>query len=53
MAVAEPVVSHTNSKNRRSHNTGETINCVSKVLHVLEPRPDPTNSLTPVSRAPL
>ena len=30
--------------------TGEPINCVSKVL---EPRPDPTNSLTPASGAPL
>ena len=35
--VAEPVVSNTNSKNRRGHNTAERINCISKVLHVLEP----------------
>jgi hypothetical protein len=32
---AEPVVSNTNSRNRRSHNTAEPINCISKVLHVL------------------
>jgi hypothetical protein len=41
MVVAEPVVSNTNSKNRRSHNIAERINCISKVLHVLDP-PSPT-----------
>jgi hypothetical protein len=35
--VAEPVVSNANSKNRRSHNTAERINSISKVLHVLQP----------------
>jgi len=38
--VAEPVVCNANSKNRRSHNTAEPINCISKVLHVLEPPED-------------
>src|SRR6516164_6461553 len=37
LVVAEPVISNANSKNRRSHNTAERINCISKVLHVLEP----------------
>jgi len=36
---AKPVVSNANSKNRRSHNTAERINCISKVLHVLQPPP--------------
>jgi len=35
--VAEPAVSNTNSKNRRSHNTAEPINSRSKVLHVRAP----------------
>ena len=35
LLVAEPVVSNTNSKKRRSHNTAERINCISQVLHVL------------------
>src|SRR6516165_3115632 len=35
--VVRPVVGNTNSKNRRSHNTAEPINSLSKVLHVLEP----------------
>ena len=35
--VAEPVVSNTNSKKRRGHNTAEPINCISKLLHVLAP----------------
>jgi hypothetical protein len=37
LVVAKPVVSNANSKNRRSHNTAERINCISKVLHMLEP----------------
>jgi hypothetical protein len=37
--VAEPVVSNTKPKNRRGHNTAERINCISKFLHVLDPRP--------------
>ena len=37
LVVAEPVISSANSKNRRSHNTAERKNCISKVLHVLEP----------------
>ena len=39
--VTEPVVSKANPKNRRSHNTAEPINCISKVLHVLEPPKHP------------
>ena len=35
--VAEPVVKNTKPKNRRSHNTAERVNCISKFLHVLEP----------------
>jgi len=35
--LAEPVISNTNSDNRRRHNTAGQINCISKVLHVLEP----------------
>jgi len=37
MVVAEPVVKNTNYKNRRSHDAAERINCISKVLHLLEP----------------
>jgi hypothetical protein len=36
---AKPVVSNANSKNRRSHNTAERINSISKVLDVLQPPP--------------
>ena len=45
MAVAEPVISDTKPKNRRSHNTAERINGISKVLHVVRapPQSDPKN----------
>jgi hypothetical protein len=48
---AKPVVSNANSKNRRSHNTAERINCISKVLHVLEP-PLRETQVAPVKSSP-
>jgi hypothetical protein len=50
LVVAEQVVSNTNSKNRRSHNTAERINCISKVQHVLEPPEDTGPSLNIYNR---
>jgi hypothetical protein len=46
LVVAEPVVSNTNSKKRRSQNTAERINCISQVLHVL--RAPAVGAFTPI-----
>jgi hypothetical protein len=44
MGVAEPAVKNTNYKERRSHNTAEPINGISKIAHCATSIPAPNNN---------